>query len=287
VAVSWVAAIRVPQSPLFGFLADYVRWLWPIGVFATMAAVIAAFCVLEPLLPGTTRGRGSVLGAFAVAIAFAMATPDGPGAARSRESAAALDTVNLLNDLGVEALRNRPAVFDPRAPNYPIFGFPLVAALNERDEVFYVTDPISIRQFGDGRMPTDIQELPTFYIPVGWEALLSRDDAAAFASTMAADDLDRLGELLPAFVGGFEDGSISLTDDGRALATSAYGRPWMTTLMNDGQLSRTEVFSNFETIMALLDNGMLELPQELEPDRREFVDLSRDTNLRIASVMWR
>lgn len=289
VVVGWAAAIRVPESPLLGFLADYVRWLWPIGVFATMSGVVAVFCLLEPRLQHWSRRHLLLFGALAVGIAFAMASPTGPGfeQGRSGDVAKAVETVNLLNDLGVEALRSRSAVFDPRAPNYPIFGFPLLAALNARGEAFYVTDPISIRQFGNGRAPPNGQEIPTFYIPVGWEALSSRNDAAAFASTMASDDLDRLEELLPAFLNGFEMGTITLTDDGLDLASSAFGRPWMSALMVDGRLPRTEVFSNFETIMTLLDNGMLDMPRELEADRREFVDLSRDADLRIASVMWR
>ena len=289
VGVSWGAATRVPLSPFFGFLADYVRWLWPIGVFATMSGVVAVVCLLAGRLHRWTRGHGSVVGALAVVIVFAMATPTGMGFVRGRseELTKAVDTANVLNDLGVETLRDTPAVFDPRAPLYPIFGFALLAALNERDQAFYVTDPILIRQFGDGRVPPGGHDLSTFYIPVGWEALLSRSDAAAFASTMASDDLDRLEELLPAFIHGFENGTIALTDDGRALSTSVYGRPWMTTLMDDGRLSRMVVYSNFETIMTLLDNGMLELPPELEIDQREFVELSRDANLRIASIMWR
>lgn len=289
VGVGWVAAIRVPQSPLLGFVADYIRWLWPVGVFATLSGVVAVVCLLKPQVQRWTRGHGSVVAAVAVVVAFAMATPAGPGFVRGRthESATAINTANMLNDVGVEALRNRPAVFDPRAPNYPIFGFPLLAALNERDQAFYVTDPISVRQFGATRLPPSGHDLATFYIPVGWEALLSRSDAAAFASTLASDDLAQLEVLLPAFVRGFEEGTIALSDDGRALSRTFFGRPWMAALIDDGRLPRTEVFANFETIVTLLDNGMLELPPELEFDRREFVELSRDAHLRIASIMWR
>ena len=287
VVVGWIAAIRVPLSPFYGFAADYVRWLWPIGVFATMSGVVAVVCLLEGRLHRWSRGHGLMVGVLAVVVAFAVAVPAGPDVVGNRESAKAVDTANALNDLGVDTFRDRPAVFDPRSPLYPIFGFALLAALNEHGQAFYVTDPVLIRQFGNGRVPPNGKDLSTFYIPVGWEALLSRGDAAAFASTMAPDDLERLEALLPAFVRGFDDGSITLTNEGRALARSGLGRPWMATLLDGGRLSRMEVFSNSDAVMTLLDNGMLKLPPELGIDQREFVDLSRDANLEIASIMWR
>ncbi len=45
IAIAWLATIRSPVSPFFGIGSDYVRWLWPAGIFLWFATLLTLWRV--------------------------------------------------------------------------------------------------------------------------------------------------------------------------------------------------------------------------------------------------
>ncbi len=86
VVVGWLATIRLPLSPHFGFSPNYVRWLWPIAAFC----VVAILTAVGRAVYETSMLHPRVIATAAVLIlglAVTAVIPAGPGTAASQRLA--------------------------------------------------------------------------------------------------------------------------------------------------------------------------------------------------------
>jgi hypothetical protein len=224
VLIGWLAAVRVPLSPFFGFTADYVRWLWPIAVMCPVALGMAAARAL--LRAGVVDRRTATVAAVLVlGMAALAAAPAGPGRRASREWDRVRTASTELNALGVQRLPASGAEFEVRPSAYNL-GYPLFAAMQEKRIPFYADDPISIRQFGAGRRPPD-ESIPVFHLVVGLDALDSWDRALACVSELDTARRARLRVARDALADALAAPGFSLSASGRRLAATALAPTWM------------------------------------------------------------
>ena len=223
VVVGWVATVRVPLSPFFGFLAHFVRWLWPIGAFTAVAIGLFVGRASQHWLG---RRAMPAVAAAALASAVVIALPAGPPALASGTFDTARPTAVELNRLAVERLPTSGVIVDFRPPDYSLFALSLVAALQEHGTPFAVTDEISLRQF-DERRPPISSRWPVAFVATGFEALDLWDGAVACVSRLDADQRDQLRRAQDAIGEALTDPGFTLSESGARLAESGFAPAWL------------------------------------------------------------
>jgi hypothetical protein len=269
VFTGWLAAVRVPLSPFFGFTADYVRWLWPIAVMCPVAIGMTAGRAL--LRAGVIDRRMATVAAMLVlGLAAVAASPAGAGPRASREWDRVRAASTKLNALGVQRLPASGAEFDVRRSAYHI-GYPLFAAMQENGIPFYADDPISIRQFGAGRRPPD-EAVPVFHLVVGLDALDSWDRALVCVSELDSARRARLGVTRDALADALAAPGFSLSAAGRRLAATALAPTWMSHVAG-GRHDDALAIVNSREFATLLGQELLVPPAAAAAASREFVEL--------------
>ena len=280
VALGWLAAIRVPLSPIYGFNADYVRWLWPIGVVVGVAVLLACWrllaAVARPRIP-LAVGAGLVLVAAVVA-----ALPDGRSNAGARQLDRARPTAEKLRWATIPQLPAGGVTFDPRPPDYPVFGFGLLAAMQEAGIDFFVDDAIGLRQFGADRATPSANRPPILTVDVGFEAVDAVDPLAC-ASTLDSTELGELDADRDALVAALARPGFELTDAGQRYATSPFAPPWL----GDAPVGLDDaadvvVSAQFES---MLDVGLLVPPAGLSSTTERFLERRRGVEDTTACVV--
>jgi hypothetical protein len=283
VLLGWVGTARVPLSPVFGFLAHYVRWLWPIGVFTSVAVGLFVARAVQRSIP---RAATPVVVALGLGVTVASAVPDGPPTVGDEEWNTARPVAVELNRLAVERLPSSGVVVDFRPPDYPVFAFSLIAGLQEHGTPVFVTDGVSLRQFGTSRRPPVEPSPPVVYIVVGFEALEAWDDAVACASALDDAQRERIETARAALLDALVDPGFLLTDLGRRWAASELAPGWLTSVeagLGDDQLETVDPAD----LVTFLDGGLLIAPAELAEAAGEFIELHSDLDDNTACVVRR
>jgi hypothetical protein len=285
VVLGWMATARIPLSPFYGFLAHFVRWLWPIGVLTVVAVGLLAGRLLGRLLQRYGRRPIPYLAGVALLAAVAIAVPDGPETNGSEWDRARPTAVELAR-AAFERLPESGVVVDFRPPDYPPFAFSLVAALQEHGTPFSVTDGISVRQFGDGRASPPHPSAPVVFIAVGFEAIDAWDDAVACASPLDDAQLDRLRAARSDLSTALAGPGFTLSDSGARFADSAFAPPWMASVPDGIGDGVTTVAASPDLALFLAD-GLVIPPPQLADVVEDYVVLRDDLENNTACVVER
>jgi hypothetical protein len=283
VAIGWVGTVRVPLSPFYGFLAHFVRWLWPIGALTAVAIVLFTIRAVQRWI---SPAAVPVVAAVTLAGAAAIAVPDGPPALGSDVADKARPAAAELNDLAAERLPASGVVVDFRPPDYSMFTFSLVAALQERGTPFSVTDEISVRQFGDDRRAPIEPLSPVVYVAVGFEALDLWDTAVACVSDLGASNKERLGDARSQLTAALSEPGFTLSDVGARFAASVFAPDWMASVVQGVGDEAAEIVKTPD-FAVLLGDGLIVPPMPLDAIARDFVMLRRGLEETTACVVER
>ncbi len=287
VLIGWVATMRVPLSPFYGFLPHFVRWLWPIGVMTIVAVALCVGRALQRLIGG--RPVPGAIAVMPLLLTVAFAVPDGPLTLGEAEWSVARPVAKELNRLAVERLPASGVVVDFRPPDYPPFAYSLVAALQEHGTPFTVTDGISARQYGNSRRaPADPID-PVIYVSAGFEALDGWDDAVACASSLDEDDRTRLLDDRARLAAALGAPGFTLSANGAAFAATAFAPPWMASVPDglDGADGEIDAVVTSVDLVTLLDDGLIVPPASMADVARDFSGLRRRLEETTACVVER
>jgi len=281
VVVAWVATIRIPLSPFFGYLAAFVRWQWPIGVLTVVAVglLVTRAAQRAPFSPPP-----HVVAAVALLTAVILAVPAGD-AANGSEWDRAAPTAVALNRVAVAQLPDSGVVVDFPTSGYSMFAFALTAALQEHGIPFWVNDEISVRQYGDGRRADPDDGRPVVIAVSGFAALDAWDDhPVACAAELDDDDRARLTAARDALIGALEAPGFSLTEAGARFATSNLAPPWLDEVPT-GLTADVVATVRGHELIALLDGGALAPPPNLRDAASELTTLGRRINERAGCII--
>jgi hypothetical protein len=217
VPVSVLAASTMPIG-VFGVAAHHVRWLWPVGVFATFALLLALLASLTG--PRLVRAALAVSTGIAVLLAgLALPTMN----ARVGPSADA-DSMPAIRSLGPQlaALRgDRGVLFDVSDLRFAEpFSFAVMAELQELGVPWFVDDEGLVRQLGPARRYSPGDASVRLFLREGDAARRVTDGARRVAFVDGTDpaeaaELRRLQEDLRPFIAA---GGLRLTARARAQA---------------------------------------------------------------------
>jgi len=280
VVVGWVGTVRVPLSPFVGFGADFVRWLWPIGSFSVVSIGLFVGRAVRPWLD---QRAVPAVAAAALAVAVVTAVPAGPAALSRGMAETARPVAVELNGLAVERLPTSGVIVDFPRSDYSLFALSLVAALQEHETPFAVTDEVSLRQF-DARRPPAGSGWPVVFIAVGLEALDRWDSAVACASRLDADQRDQLERTRDAISEALVDPGFTLTEAGVRFAESPLAPAWMDDVpmgLGGGaaDVVQTEEFSS------LLAARLIVPPPLLATNVGDFMRLRSDLEVATACLL--
>jgi hypothetical protein len=281
VVVAWVATIRVPLSPFFGYLAAVVRWQWPIGVLTVMAVglLVARAVQRTPFSPPPL-----VVAAVALLPAVILAVPaEDTGKAGEWDRAA--PTAVALNRLAVAQLPDSGVVIDFQTSGYSMYAFALTAALQEHGTPFWVNDEISVRQYGDGRRADPDDGRPVVIAVSGFAALDAWDDhPVACAAQLDDGERARLTGARDALIGALETPGFSLTENGARFATTNLAPPWLGDVPTGLTADVVETIGGDE-LFALLDGDVLAPPADLRDAASDLSTLGRRINEKAGCIL--
>ncbi len=271
VVVAWVATIRIPLSPFYGYLAAFVRWQWPIGVLTVVAVGLLVARVVQraPFSPPPL-----VVAAVALVPAVILAVPT-EDTANGSEWDRAAPTAVALNRLAVEQLPDSGVVVDFQTSGYSMYAFALTAALQEHGTPFSVNDEISVRQYGDGRRADPDDDRPVVFAVSGFEALDAwDDDPVACAAQLDDGERARLTSAGDALIEALEAPGFSLTENGARFATTNLAPPWLGDVPS-GLSSDVAGTVGLDELITLLDGAVLVPPPDLSGAASDLSTLGR------------
>jgi hypothetical protein len=287
IAIAWVATIRSPMSPFFGVSSDYVRWLWPAGVFLWFAIGLTLWRFVVSTAPVVSTHRVGHLGAAAAIAAIAAVSlanvPSHTSLRGQRELDQRLETATELVDAASDRVGAGPVLYRP-PPGYDVFGVPLLSRMQSRGIGFMVDDPVLVRQFGEQRRYNG-EQLAELHVVTGIEAVEAASDPATIAlvSDLSADERAELQAASIAIESWLFDGQITLSDAGRSALESGFGDPWLEQLAGP-ELDATTV-SRSISLAAAVQSGFIDADAEKLTTLRRFADLRQSVEGGTAAVL--
>jgi hypothetical protein len=271
-AISWVAAIRSPVSPFFGVSSDYVRWLWPAGVFLWFTFGLAIWRVIVSHAPAIVQHRPILVGAVAAIGVVSLANVPSHVSLRvqrelDQQRAAAIELVDAASDrVDVDTVLYRPP------PGYDVFGVPLLAELQSRGIDFVVDDPVLVRQFGERRR-YDGEPISEMRVVTALDAVdaVSDPNTIGFVSGVSVGDRIELQATAAAIESWLFDGQITLSDAGRAAVEAGFGDSWLSQL-DDPEIDATSV-SRSVSLATAVQSGLLEADAEIVTALQRYAEL--------------
>jgi len=241
--VAAAVTVRLPVGGV-GVPPHQVRYLWPIGAFATVAAALA-------LLPArwAVRALGVAAAGLAILTLPSQAVPAGPQADRAaipivRELSGQLGSLAGVGTVVYDTSRLRFA--EP-------WTSALLAVMQERGIDFTVDDPVWARQLGGDR--ADRGEAAARVFALEGDAASTVPDGTRRVAYVPGLDVEEVREL-HALERRLVDLPVELSDSGRAarsngaLLSFADGTPTAEQLLAFGELA------------ALVNDGLLEIPDD-------------------------
>ncbi len=271
-AIAWMATIRSPVSPFFGVSSDYVRWLWPAGVFLWFAVGLAIWRLVRTLVPTVAGHRLRYLGAGAAIGVVCLANVPSHTSLRGQRELndrrpAAIELVGEASGrVDVDTVLYRPP------PNYDVFGVPLLASLQSRGIEFVVDDPVLVRQFGERRRFSG-EPIAELRVVTAMEAVdVARDPSTiAFVSDVSERERAELQASAIAIESWLSEGLITLSESGRAAVDAGFGEPWLDQL-DDPQLDATTV-SRSIALAGAVQSGLLDADAEISSTLSRYAAL--------------
>jgi hypothetical protein len=278
--IGWLATVYVPLSPIYGFATDYVRWLWPIAVFAWSSLAFVFVGPLVRALPAAHRLTVAV--ACMVALSVATVPPHQSHGShealeRSREFA------GDLNEAVIDVVPTGGVAYDPTTL-YPTFGISLLAALREHDVPFWVDDDILVRQLGEQRLAT--ADLPVVRVAIGLDAIDHHRAGTAIAfvsqwSDVQLAELERTSRLLSEALSA---GEFDISALGDSIVGTFLAPDWFAALANGYSIDGSAA-TRTDDFLALLQSGALTAPARLQRTAQEFLALRADLDLTTAAAV--
>lgn len=241
-------AAVIPVGPA-GFGSHQVRWLWPIGIVATLVVVLASGGANRWVM----RGLAGIAVVLGVANLPTHLQPTGP-VADAEAMPVMLAMAGQLEGIRVDG----PVLFaaaDLRRMLRPYepYSTPLMLEMDRRGIDFVVDDPSLARQVGGSRLHPEratvrmvllqgdqALDAPPGARRIGYVAGLDDDERAELQRRVDQLESDLSGERLP------------LTERGRRLAT----RGVLAGIAPDGTMD-TDVLLGFRTLLVVLDGDLL------------------------------
>ena len=249
-----LALVTQPVSPV-GLTAHQLRYLWPLSIFATAAALLA-------LLPR----RWSLLVPGAAAAVLSLLTLPAydvqAGPANDRD---AIPVVRALSG-ELDGLEDEGTLlYDTSNLRFAEpWTSAIMALLDERGIEFQVDEPFWIRQLGEGRAADGTADARLF-VREGNAALDVPDGSRRVALVEGLDDAEQ--RELRRLERSLRDLDIELSDDGRAaldaggLTSFASGTPTAAQLLSTGELAM------------LARDGLLVVPDDRAEALARYADL--------------
>jgi hypothetical protein len=283
-AIAWLAAIRSPMSPFFGVSSDYVRWLWPAGVFLWFAMGLTIWRFIAARAPIVVEHRTRFIAAVAViAVACVVNVPSHTSLRGQRELDQRRTAARELIDAAADRIDVATVLYRP-PPGYDVFGVPLLARLQGRGIEFVVDDPVLVRQFGERRRYNG-DPITELHVVTAMEAVDAASDTGTIAlvSDVSAGDRTELQAASIAIESWLLDGLITLSDAGRTAVESGFGDPWLAQL-GDAEMDATSV-SRSISLAAAVQAGLLDADSEIVTTLRRFATLRQAVETSTVAVV--
>jgi hypothetical protein len=283
--VAWLATVRVPLSPLYGFSTDYVRWLWPSAAFAWSALLVAAI----RLVRGHLDGNRVLVAALVVVLGLSVGNlPRHVSFEVDDDMFQQIPYAVALNTAAVQVLPRDGVVYHPTT-FFPTFGLSLLAALRDDEIPFRVDDPILVRQFGGSRRaqlgPGDLGS-PTLEVAIGFDALdrLADGSSVAFVSELSAEQIDELTAATWTLAAALADGDLGVSASGERILGTFLAPEWFGSLADPGTIDAPLV-TRSEEFASLLREEFIDVPASLSDAVTAFLELRTDLELSTAAVL--
>ncbi|MDP9464138.1 MAG: hypothetical protein M3P52_05910, partial [Actinomycetota bacterium] len=282
--IGWVAAIRSPMSSFFGVSSDYVRWLWPAGVFIWFAAGLVVWRIVAPRLPSFVERRALLAGTAIVLTAISLANVPRHVSLRGQQE---LDVLRPSAIELIDTARNNidvATVLYRQPPNYDVFGVPLLARLQRDGVEFLVDDPVLVRQFGERRRYRG-QDVAELRVLTAMEAVDAASDpnVVAFVSDLSEGERLALQALAIEIENWLRDGRITLSPAGRATVDLGFGDPWLGQLA-DQELDATSI-SRSNSLAIAVETGLLDADQEILTTLHRFSTMRQAVETSTVAVL--
>jgi hypothetical protein len=292
--VSVGAAATMPVGVL-GVAAHHLRWLWPVSIFVTFAALL-------PLVTVPGRGRAAraglglvAAGTLVLALASVPAWNAEVGPAGDADSAPAIRALRPQ----LTALEDEPGLLmEVRGLRFAEpFSVPVVSELQRLGVPWYVDDPGMVRQLGEARR-YEGQPARRLIFREGDAAreVPPGEERVAFVEGLTPAEADELADLQDRLRPFIEDGGLALDDHARQVGRDFYDPD--AGLLVDGYLSDADHLfewgsassvttgvagtaraSRYQRLLVyLVEDDFLDVPEEWADRLDRYADLQQQAD---------